>query len=210
MIKVHKMFKESAIFIIVALMIGFVLGLYFPYYVRPSSFGEYTSDQKYKYVVTEDETRLCQVVSIMDENNNVIFHTNGYMNKGWHSGLFDHNIQWANESYDLFVEDGRSTLDVYLFTGTTWDGPYALCQDDTGAYFLIDPRYQVDLSDPMYSNLPIPYPKERASKELLEAFTYSDMKPSDYSTYIEDVDGIVLVGEIKSYDYESDEYNLFD
>lgn len=39
---------------------------------------------------------------------------------------------------------------------------------------------------------------------------YQWNRPSDYSTYIEDVDGIVLEGEIKSYDYESDEYNLFD
>lgn len=194
----NKRIKVS-ILVAVAVIIGFVLGRDWPYYVRPSSFGEYTEDSRFKYVITKDETRLCEIISILDGDNNVVFHTNGYMNKGWHSGLFTHKVYWANESYDLFVEDGRSTLDVYLFTGTAWDGPYALCQDDTGAYFLIDPLYQVDLSDPMYSNLPIPYPKERASKELLEAFTYSYIKPSDYSTYVEDVDEIALEGIIDGF-----------
>lgn len=172
MVTDRKKIIAIAVFVAVVAIMGFILGRYWPHYVRPNSFGEYTKDSRFKYVITVDETRLCEIISILDDENNVIFHTNGYMYKGWHSGLFSHKVYWADESYDLFIEDGRSTKDVYYFTGSTWNGPYVIIQDKDGKYYLDKPPYEVDLSNPSYINVPIPYSVERAPKKLINTFIY--------------------------------------
>ena len=122
---------------LIALAVGFVLGYYFPYYYAPDDFGEYSFDGEYKYVITVDETRLCEMVSILNKENDVIFHTDGYMYKGWHSGKHDIEVAWANNNNDIFVYDSRSTLDVYLNNGSTFDGPYGFVYDAQNNVFYI-------------------------------------------------------------------------
>ncbi|MEG1844880.1 MAG: hypothetical protein RR296_11615 [Clostridia bacterium] len=118
-------FKRYATNIII-LAIVFVAGKYWPYYFPPADFGTCSFDNSYRFVVSQDETRLCRIVSVLDRDLHVVFHTSGYMEYGWHSGKYKTKVIWAKNTSDLFVQDGRGTLDVYLYKNNTWKGPYAL------------------------------------------------------------------------------------
>lgn len=107
--------------------LGFAMGVDWPYLIPPEDFGIHTYDSSYKYVITSDETRICKIISILNENSDVVFHTQGYIGKGWHSGIYGIEVFWGNGCYDLFVKDYRGTYDVYLYNGCDeWDGPYGL------------------------------------------------------------------------------------
>lgn len=54
---------KTAVACLLIFVLGFFIGMDWPYLLPPDDFGEYTSDGKYKYVITEDETRLCQQVA---------------------------------------------------------------------------------------------------------------------------------------------------
>lgn len=107
-------------------MLGFFLGIDWPYYLPPNDFGCYTFDNAFKYVLAEDETRICEIIAILNSDNNIVFNTSGYVGQGWHSGTHKNTVMWGENCYDLFVEDGAGTLDVYLYNGKSWDGPYGL------------------------------------------------------------------------------------
>lgn len=153
----------------IVLLIVFCIGLDWPYLLPPKNFGIYTVDKEYKYVISQDETRLCKQVSVLDKNNQLLYHTNGYMNLGWHSGRHELKVFWSPNSYDLFVEDSRGTLDVYVYTGKTWQGPFTLNPTKSSQYEITVPPYDYDRDAFFYKNVPIPYPKENIPKDILES-----------------------------------------
>ena len=155
---------------LIILLLGFAIGHDWPYFWPPDDFGTYTMDKNYKYVIAQDETRLCRLVCILDGNNQVLYHTNGYMNLGWHLGVHSLDVYWARDSYDLFVCDGRSTVDVYIYTGTAWSGPYCIWRTEDAGFVLMPPPYEYDFMDEKYTELPMPYPREQIPEELLSRF----------------------------------------
>ena len=145
---------------------GFIIGADWPYLLQPDDFGVYAPDKKYKYVITKDETRLCQQICIMDENHQVLYHTQGYMNLGWHHGQYNLEVLWSRESHDLFVRDGRGTVDVYLYTGTTWQGPYDIKKTENSGFVITPPPYDHDIANLIYDDLPMEYPQAQIPEGL--------------------------------------------
>lgn len=148
--------------------VGFIIGADWPYLLQPDDFGVYTTDKKYKYVITKDETRICRQVCIMDENHQVLYHTPGYMNLGWHYGQYNLDVMWSRESYDLFVKDGRGTIDVYLYTEGTWQGPYAISPTDNLNFIITPPPYDHDTTNIIYDDQPMLYPSTRIPVNLFD------------------------------------------
>lgn len=161
------MMTKLKVFVIclIIFFLGFIIGGDWPYLLPPDDFGTYTMDGKYKYIIAQDDTRICRTVSIMDENHRVVYHTSGYMNLGWHHGQYNLQVLWARNSYDLFVKDGRGTVDVFLYTGTTWFGPYAISKTENSEFIIMPPPY--DHVTTIYDELPMAYPQEQIPEELL-------------------------------------------
>ena len=113
--------------LIICSTISFVIGHDWPYLLPPSDFGCYSLDGEYKYVISKDPTRLCQTISILKEGE-IVFHTKGYLGRGWHDGKFSLKVSWGNSSNNIYIVDGRGTYDVYVYDDVigTWKGPYWL------------------------------------------------------------------------------------
>lgn len=129
-----------------------MIGHDFPYLLPPADFGCYCFDGEYKYVITKDLTRLCEIVSVMNKDNNIVFHTDGYMGSGWHSGKHRLTVTWGNNSNNLYIIDGRGTYDVYIYNAdlAIWKGPYYLCFPSFSAsgHFELEPNmYTPDYND---------------------------------------------------------------
>lgn len=163
-------FKRAVVCLLI-FALGFFIGMDWPYLLPPDDFGIYTSDKAYKYVVTKDETRLCRQVCILDNDGHMVYHTSGYMGLGWHYGRYDLDVYWANDTRDLFVQDGRGTVDVFLYTGSTWQGPYSMQKTDNSGYIIVAPPYDYNTADPAYSILPIPYDEKHIPQQLLLSFS---------------------------------------
>lgn len=163
-------FKGVVIYLII-FALGFFIGMDWPYLLPPDDFGIYTSDKTYKYVITEDETRLCRQVCILDNDGQMVYHTSGYMGLGWHYGRYDLDVYWANDTYDLFVRDGRGTVDVFLYTGSTWQGPYSIRKADNSEYIIVAPPYDHNLSETTYDALPVIYDERHIPQQLLLSFS---------------------------------------
>lgn len=161
---------KIAIICLTVFALGFFIGMDWPYLLPPDDFGEYTSDGEYRFVITEDETRLCRQVCILDNDGREVYHTSGYMNLGWHYGRYDLDVYWANDTYDLFVKDGRGTIDVFQHIGSAWQGPYSIQKTEDAEYALTAPPYDYDAADSTYDALPMPYAKSNIPDEILSAF----------------------------------------
>ena len=111
----------------VCLAIGFILGHDWPYYSPPNDFGVYCNSKEYKYVITKDITRRCKQISILRDNM-VVYHTAGYIGRGYHEGMYKVEVYWGKLTNNLYVVDGRGTFDVYTYDRNqeTWNGPFAL------------------------------------------------------------------------------------
>lgn len=162
---------KTAVACLLIFVLGFFIGMDWPYLLPPDDFGEYTSDGKYRYIITEDETRLCRQVSILDKDGQLVYHTSGYMGLGWHYGQYDLDVYWANDTYDLFVRDGRGTIDAFLYANSTWQGPYSTRKTDNSEYVIAAPPYDYDAADPAYDALPIPYDEKHIPQQLLSGFS---------------------------------------
>ena len=116
------------------------------------TFGEYCFDGKYRYVVTYDETSECCIVSVVDDNWKVAYHTTGYMGMGAHYGIHTYvEVEWSPNSYNFFVWDSRGTQDVFIYDNGTWIGPYQLQNNnssDSHEYVLADVGYAYKLEYP--------------------------------------------------------------
>ena len=158
---------NKVLIVAISVFIGFLLGLDWPYYWPPKDFGTYSSTEKYKYVITQDKTRLCRIVSILDNENRIVYHTRGYMHRGWHSGRYRTIVNWSPISEDFFVTDGRGTRDVYLYDNGTWSGPYGISLRLENGEYVCWLALQDDLYSPI-DDTSIEYSIERIPDDIRE------------------------------------------